>query len=135
MSPITLEQYFGRFSDKATTLQHVNADGLLRLVNALLIAAYDAGIRLPVNPATGSLISGAKYGGFRLRDCPEGAPDSSHKEARGIDIYDPVGYLDNWLTDDILKSYGLYREHPASTRGWCHLTDRAPRSKNRTFYP
>jgi hypothetical protein len=60
---------------------------------------------------------------------------SQHRHAHAVDIFDPENALDNWLTDDTLRAYGLYREHPDSTPGWCHLQDVPPRSGHFTFVP
>ncbi len=131
---ITLSQYFGHWGNHrdATPERVANAETLLEKVNRLLAAYRD---ELPVNPVTQSNVSGAKFGGFRPMDCTQGAATSSHKDGRGVDVFDPKGELDAWLTDGILEAYGLYREHPEKTDGWCHLTDRAPPSKRRTFWP
>jgi hypothetical protein len=131
---ITLDQYFiGR---PHTSDQAGFAQILLAAVNALL-AHYstDEGVELPINPHTGTLISGKTEGGFRLPNCPQGAPNSSHKEAKAVDVYDPSDDIDTWLNDEILTQFNLYREAPASTLGWCHLTTRPPGSKHRTFEP
>ncbi len=134
---ITVSQYFGPWNDHkdVTEARRENADALLTDVNRLLNAAEQVGIKVPINPNTGSQVSGTTYGGFRPQLCPQGAPNSSHKEADGIDIYDPQNRLDDWINDDILEVYGLYREHPDSTHTWCHLTKRAPRSGRRSFFP
>jgi hypothetical protein len=92
-------------------------------------------VELRLNPKTESLVSGDTLGGFRPQNATQGAPHSSHKEARAVDVYDPGGKLDAWLNDAKLEHYGLYREHPDATQGWCHLTDRAPGSGRRTFMP
>lgn len=93
------------------------------------------GQSIPTNEETGTEISGVEYGGFRPMCCTQGAPGSSHKQGRGVDIYDPMEELDTFLTDPILRQFGLYREHPDKTLGWCHVTDRAPPSGRRTFWP
>jgi hypothetical protein len=131
---ITIDQYFiGR---PHTSDQAGFATLLLGAVNALLAHyAMDEGVELPVNPHTGTLISGQTEGGFRLPDCPQGAPNSSHKEAKAVDVYDPSDDLDTWLNDEILTRFNLYREAPHATSGWCHLTTRPPGSKHRTFEP
>lgn len=134
---ITPEQYFGA---KPHTSAHADAAAfLLGHVNFLLAWARRLGFyRDEIDPDTGTRISGAKGGrgggGFRLLD-EVGAYLSSHKEARGIDIYDPFDMLDRWITDEILEAVGLYREHPDKTPGWVHLTTRAPGSGKRTFWP
>ena len=135
---ISLSDYFGPYHNHpdATTQRREAADDLLAKVNALLLEAEaDGSYGWLVNPNTGSCISGKTNGGFRPHDCPEGAPSSSHKQGRGIDIYDPAQSLDDWITDEMLAKHGLYREAPESTHNWAHLTDRAPASGHRTFAP
>ena len=129
--------YFGLWQNHpdVTPAIRENARTLLARVNALLALAEKQGVKLKRNGVTGSYVSGAKYGGFRPQCCTQGAPLSSHKVGRGVDIYDPDNALDNWLTDALLTAIDLYREHPDDTDGWCHLTDRAPGSKKRTFKP
>ena len=132
-----LDDYFGPHADSpdATPERRDNAVMLLDLVNPLLQSAEHNGIDLDMNPKTQSLVSGTQYGGFRPQNCPEGAPHSSHKEGMAVDVYDPHGDLDRWLSDLILERASLYREHPADTDGWTHLTTRAPASGKRTFHP
>jgi hypothetical protein len=134
---LTIEHYFGAYIHKPEaqdSIMRERAQVLLNRVNGLLAEAEFEGVSLDTNPKTGSLVSGWTNGGFRPKDCPEGAPNSSHKYAMGIDIYDPDGDLDEWISDTTLEGYGLYREHPAQTKGWCHLTTRPPKSGRRTFY-
>ena len=52
-----------------------------------------------------------------------------------VDIFDPKNEIDGAITDQLLIAHELYREHPAATKGWCHLTTRAPHSGNRSFLP
>lgn len=145
--PITIDQYAGVYvtSPDWTNEKKDAAEKLLAKVNPFLdyLRTRIVGGKTPVNPKTGSLISGTKNGGFRPRDCPEGASNSSHKEGRGIDIYDPQNRIDDWIntfthddgSNSLLSKYGLYIEHPSATNGWCHMTDREPGSKRRVFYP
>jgi hypothetical protein len=134
---ITLEEYFRKpHSDR----QARNAQDLLERVNGLLDEAIKAGVYAEAADAdTGSQISGSPLGdgdgGFRTPGSRTGASGSSHRQGLGVDVYDPGNKLDSWLTDHILKQHGLYREHPDHTKGWCHLTTRAPGSGNRTFIP
>lgn len=104
------------------------------------------GMTAPVDPDTGTEISGKKGGdgdgGFRTPGSREGAANSSHREGRGVDDFDPDDAFDSWLdgfeADGLntkLTEYGLYREHPSATPGWSHLTTRAPASGKRTFMP
>lgn len=131
---ISAEQYF---QAKPHTPEHdaAAADLLERVGNLCATVAWD----FPIDPDTGSAISGSKGGsgdgGFRLTTATTGAGRSSHKEAKAVDIYDPKNELDNIITDALLTAYGLYREHPDDTPGWCHLTTRPPKSGLRTFKP
>lgn len=134
MIAITVRDYFGKWQPtRARDVQ--NAKALLATITPLLEAADRAGVTFEINPHTATLVSGEQYGGYRPPFCPIGAPDSAHKTGEAIDIYDPHGKLDAWLTDATLEKYNLYREHPTKTELWCHLTTRAPSSHKRTFYP
>ncbi len=136
---ITLEDYFGpRLNHpEATEAMKGNARALLTKVNALLAAAQEAGAYGRwINPATKTAVSGwSGDGGFRLQLSATGAPKSAHKRACAVDVYDPGGALDKWITDEILTQHGLYREHPDDTPTWCHLQITAPGSGRRTFKP
>lgn len=136
---ISREDYLGPYRGAASVTPGIEvalAD-LLRRVNGLLASAEAAGVTLERNPVTGTLISGQGNGGYRPPSCPVGAPNSAHKQGQAVDIYDPDGDLDGWCLDheDALVRFGLYMEHPAATKGWCHLGTRAPRSGRRVFYP
>ena len=135
---ITLQQYFG--GKAHTPDQEQCAIYLLNRVNALLEEARIAGVyNGEIDKDTGTQISGSYNGsgdgGFRLPASTTGSPTSSHKEAKGIDVYDPQEALDTWITRAILIKYNLYREHPDYTKSYCHLTTRAPKSGTRTFIP
>lgn len=134
---ISLAEYVGPHEDSPdwTAERKAAAFQMLERVNELLADAEAHGVELADNPKTGTLVSGTTYGGFRPQDCPQGAPTSAHKEGRAVDIYDPLGALDRWISDLILAKYDLYRESPLATSGWCHLSDRAPPSGKRTFLP
>jgi len=135
---ITKRQYF---LDKSYPIEHeANADWLLAQVNCLLHEAANVGVYdYEIDADTNSQISGSKNGrgdgGYRLPDSSTGVQQSSHKEGKGVDVYDPMNKLDDWITDDKLAKYGLYREHPEWTPTWCHLTTRPPKSNRRTFIP
>lgn len=142
---ITADQYFhnpatGQRKDHRP--EHADAArDLLSKVNALLSRVSDVEWGWPIDPDTGSCISGTSVkkggqggGGFRLSTEP-GAERSKHKLAHAVDVYDPDDKLDGWITDELLEEFGLYREHPDHTLGWCHLQDLPPKSKRRTFYP
>ena len=143
---ITLETYFQAKPHDAE--QEIMADDLLVRVNALIDEAVAAkAFTHAVCPNTGTEISGSKGGtgdgGFRLPTATTGSARSSHKEAKAIDVYDQKDNLDTYLhrfehgvgANTKLEEHGLYREAPASTPTWCHLTTRAPGSRKRTFNP
>jgi len=143
---ISLLEYFA--AKPHTDAHEASATDLLDRVDRLVTEAGIAGVfTRKTCPNTGSEVSGSKGGsgdgGFRLPTATTGRQNSSHKEARGVDQYDPKNELDDWLTtfdDDAggnskLEEYALYREAPESTPRWCHLTTRAPGSGRRTFQP
>lgn len=134
---ISIADYVGPHADSPdwTSAREQAATDFLAKVNLLLEHAEANGVDLVPNPKTGTYVSGEAFGGFRPKDCPIGSAHSAHKEARAVDVYDPHQDLDRWLTDARLMAHGLYREAPASTIGWAHLTDRAPDSGARTFQP
>ena len=119
----------------ATIDMRANAHDLLKKVNALLEWAEGEGWQPHINPATGTQISGKTDGGWRPQSCKTGAPNSAHKQARAVDIFDPDGSLNAVITDDALEDFGLYREMPSATPTWAHITDRSPTSNRRTFMP
>lgn len=131
---ITTEDYFQ--AKPHTQAQTDAAVDLLQRVNALCDYLNYEPLRCP---NTGTQISGSKAGqgdgGFRLVTATTGKEHSSHKEARGVDVYDPDGMLDGVITDAALERFGLYREDPSSSPGWCHLSTRPPASGARTFLP
>ncbi len=142
---ITNEEYFRK---PHSTTQESHAANLIGRRNALRQEWTAAtGKTCPVDPDTSCEISGKQGGdgdgGFRTPGSREGASNSSHREARGIDDFDPAGELDAWLDqfeagaggNSMLEKHGLYREHPSVTPTWCHLTTRAPASGKRTFMP
>lgn len=136
---ITLAQYVGvHAQSKDWTFERQKAAmTLLDKVNALCGEMQSDGLVMQINPATRSQISGKTLGGFRPQDATQGAPNSSHKQGQGIDLFDPKGTIDAWCVanQERLAHHGIYIEHPDATQGWCHMTTRAPRSGNRVFMP
>jgi hypothetical protein len=134
---ISVTEYFRK---PASPAQREAAEDLLARVAALLFVAQAAGAYDNwINPHTACRISGSKDGdgdgGFRTPGSKTGAAKSAHRDAMGVDVYDPMDRLDAWITDETLENVGLYREHPAHTPGWAHLQTRAPGSGSRTFAP
>lgn len=136
---ITINEYVGphRNSPDWTPERQANALVLLDACWQLEQEALKDGMVFPVNPTTGSGVSGKTFGGFRPQNCPQGASNSSHKEGQAVDRYDPQGELCAWAMANLekLEDHGLYMEHPSATQSWWHLTTRRPGSGNRVFYP
>ena len=68
---------------------------------------------------------------------PGAAPLSKHMLGLAVDLADPEGDLDEWCLEnvDALERVGLWLEHPAATKSWCHLQSVPPKSGKRVFYP
>ena len=127
---ITLGQYFmGRdqvYGHLLTNELKSNALDVVEKVNQLLLAfgesrKVNSGWRPPaVNAGT----VGA-------------ATKSKHMACQACDLEDSDGDLDEWCMEhlDTLSQIGLWMEHPASTKGWCHVQTISPKSGKRVFYP
>lgn len=142
---LALQDYFGRMSSVEAPSAEVvaNAADLLEHVNALLdvVAFIPAAQERHVNSGWRSAAYNATVPGAALK--------SRHITGGAIDIRDSDdGELDAFLFADweacvhagrvascLLARFGLYMEHPAATKGWCHLQRDAPRSGNRVFMP
>lgn len=135
----TQDDYFGQWLDHKDLTEEVskNAEDLLRRVNLVCEVCDMDGIDFPLNPKTGSYVSGEKYGGFRPQDCPIGSPKSAHKTGQAVDIYDPKHEIAPWFAKHpaLLREHGLYMEDPKATPTWCHLSNRAPKSGKTIFMP
>jgi hypothetical protein len=137
---ITSAQYFG---DKPRTEQQTdNGDALLESVNQCLeFAAHDKCYAHWIDPDTGTQISGAKGGsgdgGFRLPTSGTGVSKSSHKDANGVDVFDPHRTFAEWCVNNkhVLAALGLYMEDPRWTPGWVHLQRVPPKSGKRVYIP
>ena len=124
---ISKSQYLGVYAKCSDITPSIDANiyRLLNKVNALLQAATNAKVPLPINVKTKSQISGDTNGGFRPQDCPVGAKSSAHKQGLACDIYDPSGALDNFVSDKaqakLIEALDLTFEHKDYTDGWCHV--------------
>jgi len=116
-----------------------NAARMVELANKLLILAKSAGVTLERSPRTGTVVSSGWRPPTVNAAIQNAAPNSKHMTGQAIDLYDPDGDLDEWLmTADgqkVLTDLGLWMEHPAATKGWCHVQSLPPRSGRRVFYP
>ena len=116
-----------------------NAARTALLVGQLLDAAAAAGLVLPANPRTGTVVSSGWRPPALNAATPGAAVNSKHMTGLACDVYDPDGDLDEWLAqpagEAALVRIGLWIEHPSATKGWCHLQTVPPRSGRRVFYP
>lgn len=131
---ITLEQYLTQHCapDEVPADVATNAAILLPMVEAL---HNEPGC--PVSWAESDLRSGYRPAAFNA-STPGAAKNSKHMRGEAVDESDPGQKMNNWLTDEILAKYNLYREHPSATRGenpWLHLQNQPPPSGHRTFFP
>ena len=136
---ITLDQYFGPWINHAdaTAERKINAARLLKACELLENRMLADGFAFPTNPATGSGVSGSKYGGFRPQATTIGASKSNHKIGLAVDRYDPLNKIDTWCMAnlDVLEECGIWIEHPSATDTWSHWQCVSPKSGNRVFYP
>lgn len=131
---VCLEAYFydaRKQKDQITPEIERNADDLMQRISLLIPAYIDAGHKMHETANGNSVLRGWN---------PE--KNDLYAEGKAIGIYDPTGDLDDWLMEhpNILIMRGLWMEHPACTRGYCHLqtvpaSDRAPRVGKHVFYP
>ena len=136
---ISLDDYVGPWagSDDWTSEYQLNAATLLAKCADLETEMISDGVTFPVNPKTGTQVSGEVYGGFRPQSCPIGAAHSNHKTGCAVDRYDPDGRIDMWCmaNQPRLRFHGIYIEHPDSTPTWSHWQSLPPGSGNTVFRP
>lgn len=140
---ITVDDYFmGRREQHPLALTPAierEAHRTVGLVNDLLAEAMADGLRAVLHPKTGSPVSSGWRPPVINANTPGAAVNSRHMTGQAVDLYDPDGDIDEWLLSDAgqaaLAKLGLWMEHPAATKGWCHLQTVPPRSKRRVFYP
>jgi hypothetical protein len=128
---ITLQDYFmGRertYGSELTPEYRANAARVLEAVNALLGEFGESR----------KVTSGWRPAAVNAKT-RNAAPKSKHMTCQAIDLADPEGDLDEWCMEDLgarIAKHGLYLEHPAATKGWCHLQIVPPKSGRRVFYP
>jgi len=135
------DYYMGRDREFPHLLGHDlrhNAGIMVEVANKLLVLAKTAGVPLEASPRTGSIVSSGWRPPAINSVVPGAAVRSKHLTCQAIDLYDPDGALDDWcldVADKVLRDLGLWLEHPAATKGWCHVQCMPPRSARRVFYP
>ena len=136
---ISMDDYVGPWSKSEdwTAERQANAQTLLAKCAALEVEMVSDGVTFPVNPKTGTQVSGEVYGGFRPQSCPIGAPRSNHKQGSAVDRYDPEGRIDFWCmaNQPRLRAHGIFLEHPDSTLHWSHWQAVAPASGHTVYRP
>ena len=112
-----------------------NAGHLLRKVNNLIVLMHD--VEVESHPVTGNPITSGWRPPAINAGTRNAAPRSHHMSGNAVDLYDPVGAIDDWCMGhlDFLAEAGLWMEHPSATKGWCHLQQMPPRSGRRVFWP
>lgn len=137
---IALHDYYqgrdSRFRGELTLeIQH-NAAETVRRVNLLLAEMALDGL-MPEANADGSLVNSGWRPAAVNVGVPGAAVRSKHMTAQACDLFDPEGELDVWCLKNQwrLDAIGLWLEHPAATKGWCHVQTVPPRSGKRVFYP
>lgn len=148
---ISNKDYYGDNRDHPALTPAVLANGerFLRTLNTFIAYCQSRGKVFKISPATKTQLS-TSVGGWRAPECASGSPLSSHKEARGGDLFDGLageettGAIGGWLLGDkeaqkFCRELGLYFEHPTKTKGkysyWLHATNRRPASGQLFFYP
>ena len=135
-----IDYYMGRDQTYARLLTpdlRANAAQTVERVNLLLQRVQ--GVGWDINPRTRTIVSS----GWRPPEINAGtkgaALRSKHMLCRAVDLYDPDGELDEWCISPeglrAMEDVGLWLEHPAATKGWCHLQTLPPGSGRRVFYP
>lgn len=137
---ITLADYLGEHvkthSEEITSQLTANATRTVNLVNQLFQALEMGDVKVERNARGSFLNSGWRPATYNA-GVAGAATRSLHITGEAADIFDPDGAIDDYLMGRlmVLGGLGLYMEHPASTKGWCHVQTRPPRSGNRVFYP
>lgn len=140
---ITIHDYFmgrdAKYPLSLTPSIQQAAERTVELANMALDKASEFGIGNVVSPITMTQVSSGWRPPQINSATPGAAPNSKHMTGEAIDLYDPDGDLDEWFMAEpgrnCLEILGLWMEHPAATKGWCHLQTVPPRSGNRVFYP
>jgi hypothetical protein len=107
------------------------------ITNRLLVLLKVSTVPLEINPRTGSVVASGWRPPALNAATPGASRTSLHMSGEAIDLYDPSGEIDKWLSHNIkaLVDLGLWLEHPDATPGWSHVQVRPPKSGNRIFRP
>lgn len=128
---ITTAEYLGQHAALAapgeltTEMRGNAARTVAAAINLLARFGQQRGLRSGWRPrAFNSMVPNAKVA-------------SLHLTCEAIDLDDEDGELRDFCMANLgtLESLGLWMEHPASTKGWCHVQIKPPKSGKRVFYP
>lgn len=146
MFTVTLDDYLAPHREKYGHLLGPDmirsAERMVDAVNSMLSRVIQHGIRLEASPITGTLLTSGWRPAAYNATIPNASPSSLHIFCKAADLYDPHGEIDEWALDEAgrehggaLGELGLWLEHPAATRRWCHVQLQPPRSGRRVFLP
>jgi len=126
--------------DELTDDMRASAADLLERINGLLaVFGHDRGLTSGWRPQ--SVNDYMRELHAKNPAAPNAARTSKHITCNGCDVADSDGSLDAFIdaNPDVLEQFGLWREAPGSTHGWCHLQNVQYGSwtegKTRTFAP
>lgn len=133
---ITLKEYLKGFDPNFLPVDHQrNIDILLPRLNQL---RQIYGKPMVVTSGYRSLEDHLRiYAQKGITDKARVPMKSNHLIGAACDFADPKGELDAFLlqNEQLLKSIGLWVEHPDYSKGWAHLQCVAPKSGKRFFIP
>lgn len=140
---IALADYWmGRDSQYAAQLTdelRANAQRTVDLASEFLRRAQAAGVPLQRRVGNGTLVNSGWRPPQVNGATPGAAMKSRHMTCQAVDVFDPDGLVGDWAMSRpgqrALEDIGLWLEHPAATKGWCHLQTVPPGSGRRVFYP
>lgn len=123
ITPISLEEYIQSYRTAGLSISQEMLDNAITLISRVNRFMDSFGERRSL------------YNGWK--PAIDGNPNSRFKTMQAIAILDYDGDLDQYCMDNqkLLEACGLWAEHPATTRGWCHLQCVPPKSGRRIFYP
>lgn len=145
---VTLRDFYrghdeGAHAHLLTVALRDNAARIVGIANGVLDRAVAIGINLIPNADFKHMVNSGWRPPAYNAATKGAARFSLHMTCEAIDLSDPTGELDEWLFAGgacfVPKEFGLWMEHPAATKGWCHLQVKPQASFNRTglryFYP
>jgi hypothetical protein len=129
---ILSDEYFHdsvvNYNYQPTPEDYASCDDLLTRVNALFEA-----LGLPCEVRSGHRVP-AKTQAL-IDSGHAAAKGGKHETSQAVDVADNENDADKQISDELLASYGLWREAPSATPSWCHLQNVPPGSGHRTFIP